>query len=154
MKRFHIHLSVDNLDKNIQFYSALFASQPTVLKNDYAKWQLDDPKINFAISNRGSEHGVDHLGIQVESADELSALQAQLAAADIATEEQLGTTCCYAKSDKYWTKDPQGMAWESFLSTGSAPIFSDQDIAPAAKNSEANSACCAPKAEPSKKSCC
>lgn len=136
MKRFHVHVGVDDLDKNIAFYSSMFGQPPSVVKSDYAKWMLDDPRINFAISNRGLPNGVDHLGFQTETADELSALRTQTATADLDKREDGVTTCCYAKSDKYWITDPQGIAWETFHTLDSIPTFSSTE--------EAASACCAP----------
>ena len=123
MKRFHVHVGVHDLKQSIRFYSTLFAAEPTVLKEDYVKWQLEDPRINFAISTRGTKTGVDHLGIQAENGDELDDLGSRLAQADVAITEQKGASCCYAKSDKYWTLDPQGIAWESFHTLESAPLY-------------------------------
>ena len=125
MKRFHVHVSVDDLDANIQFYSTVFGIPPAVLKPDYAKWMVDDPRINFAISKRGSTLGIDHLGVQVESDEELNALREQVAGARIAAQDQPNADCCYERSDKYWTTDPQGIAWESFHTLGSIPIYGD-----------------------------
>jgi catechol 2,3-dioxygenase-like lactoylglutathione lyase family enzyme len=125
MKRSHVHLSVDDLDANIHFYSTVFGIPPTVLKPDYAKWMVDDPRINFAISKRGLAPGVDHLGVQVESDAELTALRDQVAAADIAAFDQPNSECCYARSDKYWTTDPQGIAWETFHTLESDPVYGD-----------------------------
>lgn len=146
MKRFHIHISVVDLDKSIQFYSKVFNSEPTVLKNDYAKWALDDPMINFAISNRSSKTGLDHVGIQTESDEEMQQLQSQLQQAGIEGIAQAGTSCCYAKSDKYWIQDPQGIAWETFHSLGEVPVFGET------QQSDSSSACCAPGTASS--SCC
>jgi len=123
MKRFHVHVSVSDLQQSIRFYSALFATQPTVLKDDYAKWMLDDPRVNFAISTCSAKSGVDHLGIQAEDSAELEDLGARLAQADVALTAQKNASCCYAKSDKYWTIDPQGVAWESFHTLESAPVY-------------------------------
>ena len=136
MKRFHVHVGVDDLDKNIAFYSSMFGQAPTVVKADYAKWMLDDPRINFAISNRGLPNGVDHLGFQTETADELAALRTQTAQADLAARDDGVTTCCYSKSDKYWITDPQGIAWETFHTLDSIPVFSS--------TVKTASACCAP----------
>jgi lactoylglutathione lyase len=124
MKRFHVHVHVTDLAKNIAFYSALFDQQPTRTEDDYAKWLLADPPVNFAISTRGGTIGVDHLGIQVESGDELRALKANAAKADMALLDEGETTCCYARSDKYWVTDPQGVAWEQFHTLDSIPVFS------------------------------
>jgi hypothetical protein len=123
MMRFHVHVSVDNMDANIRFYSAVFGAAPSVIKPDYAKWMLEDPRINFAISNRGAKPGVDHLGVQVDSDEELTALRNQAAAAEIARIDQQNATCCYSRSDKYWLTDPQGVAWETFHTLESVPIF-------------------------------
>jgi hypothetical protein len=125
MKRFHVHVGVHDLQQSIQFYSALFASEPTVLKDDYAKWQLDDPRVNFAISTRGRHAGLDHLGIQAESSEELEEIGIRLAQADVSTTSQKNAACCYAKSDKYWTIDPSGVAWESFHTLDSVPVFGE-----------------------------
>src|SRR6202047_2247925 len=114
MKRLHVHVSGDDLAQSIRFYSTLFAAEPTVRKADYAKWMLDDPRVNFAISQRGYPVGVNHLGFQVDSADELAAMRAQLTSADHALVEQSGAACCYANSDKCWVTDPTGVAWETF----------------------------------------
>jgi catechol 2,3-dioxygenase-like lactoylglutathione lyase family enzyme len=131
MKRFHVNVSVDDLSESIRFYTALFAAEPTVRKGDYAKWMLEDPRINFAISRRGYPVGVNHLGFQVDSADELTAMRAQLTQADHALVEQAGAACCYAKSDKYWITDPAGVAWETFHTLDTIPIYgADTDIAP------------------------
>jgi len=141
MKRFHVHVSVNDLAQSIRFYSNLFGAEPSVQKPDYAKWMLDDPRVNFAISKRGAAAGVDHLGLQVESAEDLTGLEAQLRQADSALRAEPGTTCCYAQSDKYWVTDPQGVAWETFHTLGSAPTFS----APNQAAEPAANACCAPK---------
>jgi lactoylglutathione lyase len=155
MKRFHVHVSVNDLAQSIGFYSTLFGAAPSVHKPDYAKWMLDDPRVNFAISRRGAAAGVDHLGLQVDSAADLAGLEAQLREADAALRAEPGTTCCYAESDKYWVTDPQGIAWETFHTLGSAPTFS----APAPAPEPAANACCAPKKAigipvVSAKSCC
>jgi catechol 2,3-dioxygenase-like lactoylglutathione lyase family enzyme len=123
VKRLHVHVSVRDLDQSIRFYSALFATQPVVTKHDYAKWMLDDPRVNFAISTRSGEAGVDHLGIQAENGAELEDLGVRLAQADVAVTAQKGASCCYAKSDKYWTLDPQGIPWESFHTLDSVPMY-------------------------------
>jgi hypothetical protein len=141
MKRLHVHVAVHDLKQSIRFYSALFAAQPAVLKDDYAKWMLDDPRVNFAISARGAKTGLDHLGIQAESEEELEDIGARLAQADVSTTAQKGASCCYAKSDKYWTIDPQGVAWESFHTLDSVPMYGEQGR-PVAR--EAKAACCAP----------
>ncbi len=140
MKRLHVHVSVENLAESIRFYSALFASEPTVSKDDYAKWMLDDPRVNFAISERGHKVGLDHLGVQVESEEELGEMQERLAGAGLPMDEQIGTNCCYAKSDKYWTVDPQGIAWESYHTLDSIPTFGESRT----EETASSSACCAP----------
>lgn len=142
MKRLHVHVAVDELAASIRFYSALFAAAPTVAKPDYAKWQLEDPRVNFAISTRSGKTGLDHLGIQAEDGAELEEIASRLAQADVGHRAQTGATCCYAKSDKVWTLDPQGIAWESFHSLDSAPVFGE-DAAPAVGERKA---CCAPAA--------
>ena len=139
MKRLHVHVAVHDLKQSIRFYSALFAAQPTVLKDDYAKWMLDDPRVNFAISARGAKTGLDHLGIQAENGEELEDIGARLAQADVSTTPQKGASCCYAKSDKYWTIDPQGVAWESFHTLDSVPVYGEQ-ARPIQR--EAKAACC------------
>ena len=139
MKRMHIHLRVADLAHNIRFYSALFAAEPTVVKDDYAKWMLEDPRINFAISTRTAETGLDHLGFQVDETGELHEMQQRLAAADLPIESQEGAACCYARSDKHWTIDPQGIAWESYHTLDSIPTFNEANDAVAE-----DSACCAP----------
>ena len=145
MKRFHVHVAVHDLEKSIRFYKAMFDAEPTVRRPDYAKWQLDDPRINFAISQRAAKTGVDHLGIQAENAAELDALRSQLAQADVAIMDQKNATCCYAKSDKHWTIDPQGIAWESFHTLESAPRYGDDRVADSRMPvREAKAACCAP----------
>ena len=145
MKRFHVHAHVDDLQASIAFYSKLFAAEPARVESDYAKWMLEDPRINFAISTRGSKPGVDHFGIQTDTAEELVAMKAQAEAADMTLLDVGETTCCYARSDKHWLTDPQGIAWEQFHSLGNIPIFSEP--APAV---ESTAACCAaaPKGKP------
>lgn len=142
MKRFHIHIAVDNLQQNIDFYNALFQAEPTVLEADYAKWMLDDPRINFAISSRGRKPGLDHLGLQVESDHELEAVQQGLTSAALPIAPQKQAACCYAQSDKYWTVDPQGIAWEAFHSLNAIPMFGGDDVI----QLDQVSACCKPSA--------
>ncbi|MCP5265232.1 MAG: glyoxalase/bleomycin resistance/dioxygenase family protein [Burkholderiaceae bacterium] len=137
MKRFHVHVHVEDLDKSIGFYSTLFASEPTRVEADYAKWMLEDPRINFAISTRGSQPGVGHLGFQTDDAAELAELKARAEAADMALLDEGETTCCYARSDKYWVTDPQGVAWEHFQTLGNIPIFGE------GPKLDSASACCA-----------
>ena len=140
MKRFHVHMHVDDLSKNIAFCSAMFNQPPARTEGDYAKWMLEDPPVNFAISTRGSKPGVDHLGIQVGSADELAALKDNATRADMALLDEGETTCCYARSDKYWVTDPQGLAWEQFHTLDTIPVFSEAPPAAAQAG-----ACCAPR---------
>jgi len=141
MKRLHVHVAVHDLAQSLRFYSALFAADPTVKKDDYAKWQLDDPRVNFAISTRGKAAGLDHLGIQAENDAELEEIGARLAAADVSVMPQKNAACCYAKSDKYWTLDPQGIAWESFHTLDTIAVFG-ADTASVPQQRKA--ACCAP----------
>lgn len=126
MKRMHVHVAVDDLAASIRFYSAMFAVAPTVAKDDYAKWMLDDPRVNFAISARGATPGLNHLGVQVESAEELAEMSERLKKLDTDVVEEMGTACCYAKSDKYWATDPQGIAWETYHTLDSIPVFGGQ----------------------------
>lgn len=137
MKRFHVHLSVANLQHSVAFYSKLFGCAPTRQESDYAKWMLDDPRINFAISTRTGTVGLDHLGFQADSDAELEAMKQQAQAADMALIDEGDTTCCYAASDKYWLTDPQGIAWEQFHTLADIPVFSQ-------KAAEGADACCAP----------
>jgi catechol 2,3-dioxygenase-like lactoylglutathione lyase family enzyme len=143
MKRFHVHVAVDDLDANIRFYSSVFGAEPSVRKADYAKWMMEDPRINFAISQRGAKPGVDHLGFQVDSDEELRALSEQVAAAEIAALDQPDATCCYARSDKYWITDPQGVPWETYRTLGEAEIYG----ADTKKSASGDAACCAPRAQ-------
>lgn len=139
MKRFHVHIHVEDLARNIEFYSKMFGAQPARVESDYAKWMLDEPAVNFAISTRGHGHmGLDHLGIQVDREEELAALKSQAEAADLSLIDEGATTCCYARSDKHWVVDPQGLPWEHFHTLGNIPTFREE--APA----EQASACCAP----------
>jgi hypothetical protein len=140
MKRFHVHVSVKDLDASVRFYSSVFAAAPTVLKADYAKWMVDDPRVNFAISTRGAGAGLDHLGLQVESDAELATLREQVATAEIAAFDQPNAQCCYSRSDKYWITDPQGIAWETFHTLDSIPVYGSTRTAESAS-------CCGP-AEP------
>lgn len=125
MKRLHVHVAVADLPQSIRFYSGLFAAQPGVVKADYAKWMLDDPRVNFAISTRGRQPGLDHLGIQVENSAELREVYARLREAGGNVIEQGQTACCYAKSEKSWIDDPAGIAWETFLTTGESTTYGD-----------------------------
>jgi len=141
MKRLHVHVAVNDLAQSLRFYSTLFGAEPTVTKDDYAKWQLDDPRVNFAISTRGKTAGLDHLGIQAESDVELEEIGARLKQAELPTMVQKNASCCYAKSDKYWTLDPQGIAWESFHTLDAIPVFGADT---ASMPRERKAACCAP----------
>jgi catechol 2,3-dioxygenase-like lactoylglutathione lyase family enzyme len=158
MKRLHVHVGVENLDQSIGFYSTLFAAQPTVVKEDYAKWMLDDPRVNFAISS--GEHarkGIEHLGIQVESGDELAEVYGRLQAADGPVLEEGQTTCCYAKSEKSWIADPDGIVWEAFFTNGEATIYGDSpELERLASDTAAEAQCCAPALAPAPKTvaCC
>ena len=145
MKRLHVHVSVSDLQQSVNFYSALFAAQPAVLKSDYAKWMLDDPRVNFAISSRGRQAGLDHLGIQVEDKEELNAVYARLHEAGGAVIEQGQTNCCYAKSEKSWIDDPAGISWEAFLTTGEITDYGDGSGERVARIAHEKS-CCTPTA--------
>ena len=140
MKRLHLHVAVPDLAQSIGFYATLFGAQPTVVKDDYAKWMLDDPRVNFAISQRGRAAGVDHVGIQVDSRAELGELAGRLKAAGAQTFDQEATACCYARSDKSWVSDPAGVRWETFFTFGEATAYGEDE--PAAAAPKASSACC------------
>ena len=140
MKRFHAHVHVDDLTQSIAFYSKLFAAAPTRVEADYAKWMLEDPRVNFAISTRGAKPGLDHFGMQTDDAAELAELKARAEAADMALLDEGNTTCCYARSEKHWVTDPQGIAWEHFHTLGDIPVFNE------AAPSSAPGACCTPSA--------
>jgi catechol 2,3-dioxygenase-like lactoylglutathione lyase family enzyme len=146
MKRLHVHVAVKDLAESTRFYATLFGTQPSVVKPDYAKWMLDDPRVNFAISTRANERtGLDHLGLQVDSREELATVAGQLAAAGEPLRKQTATTCCYAQSDKAWSKDPSGIAWETFYTFGDATEYGEDEIdQPGLAGGKA--ACCAPAA--------
>ncbi|HEX3429458.1 MAG TPA: ArsI/CadI family heavy metal resistance metalloenzyme [Rhizomicrobium sp.] len=127
MKRLHVHIAVDDLHKSVGFYSTLFGSEPSVLKQDYAKWMLDDPRVNLAISQRNRATGLDHLGIQVETDGELRDVASRLKAAGERTREQEQTTCCYAQSNKAWVNDPSGVRWETFYTFGEATTYGQDE---------------------------
>lgn len=130
MKRFHVHVHVQDLARNIDFYSKMFGAQPARVEADYAKWMLDDPAVNFAISTRGHGHtGLDHLGIQVDNDADLAAMKDRAQAADLSLIDEGATTCCYARSDKHWVIDPQGLPWEHFQTLGSIPVFREAESA-------------------------
>ena len=138
MKRFHIHVGVEKLDESIRFYSGLFGAKPVKTKPDYAKWLLEDPRVNFAISTRAKSNGVDHLGIQVEEESELAELRERLKTGDMAVVEEGETVCCYARSEKSWIQDPTGIPWEAYRTMEDAQLFSDHA-------DQAESACCTPE---------
>ena len=152
MKRMHVNLSVNDLDSSIAFYNSLFDSEPDVVKPDYAKWMLEDPRVNFAITTRGTRKGIDHLGIQVEDDKELNEVYSRLKSADARVIEEGATTCCYAESEKSWIFDPDDIAWETFLTHGESPVYGSDVIVE--KNGE--SACCTPRQAAAKpgSSCC
>ena len=156
MKRMHVHVAVDDLERSVRFYSALFAAQPSIIKPDYAKWMLDDPRVNFAISTRGRQAGLDHLGIQAESPDELKEIYARLQKADGNVIEQGQANCCYAKSEKSWIDDPSGISWETFFTTGESTDYGDGsgERVPRVAHEKANEkSCCAPTAAPAPADC-
>jgi catechol 2,3-dioxygenase-like lactoylglutathione lyase family enzyme len=143
MKRFHVHVHVEDLAQSIRFYSTLFAAEPTVIKDDYAKWMLDDPRVNFAISKHADEAaGISHLGIQVEDETELAEVYDRLAHAERPTVEEKAATCCYARSDKQWIADPQGVAWETFFTYGEATVYGQSSLGKLGNAAE--TACCEP----------
>lgn len=155
MKRLHVHVSVEDLAGSVRFYSALFAAPPTVAKPDYAKWMLDDPRMNFAVSTRGKAGGLDHLGIQVETPEELREAYGRLRDADRPVLEEGATTCCYAASEKSWITDPQGLPWETFMTSGESTVYGDgfgadavratgKDRRASATEGEAPAVCCGP----------
>ena len=141
MKRFHVHAHVTDLQASVAFYSRMFAAEPARLEHDYAKWMLEDPRINFAISTRGDKPGVDHLGLQADTDEELDELRHRAKAADVTLLDEGQTSCCYAESDKHWVVDPQGIAWEQFRTLKSIPVFSQK---PTAAATPKDGACCAP----------
>lgn len=152
MKRFHLHVGVTDLDASIAFYTNLFGAAPSVVKPDYAKWMLEDPRINFAISMReGAAKGIEHVGLQVEDGDELAEVQARLSAAGRPVLDEGATTCCYAKSEKSWIADPDGVVWEAFLTTGGSTTYGGSPDLEQLANANANAAaatgaCCVPQA--------
>jgi catechol 2,3-dioxygenase-like lactoylglutathione lyase family enzyme len=158
MKRFHVHVGVEKLDASISFYTGLFGQPPSVTKADYAKWMLDDPRVNFAISQKcGAVKGVEHLGVQVEDEAELAEVYGRLKAADAPVLEEGATTCCYAQSEKSWIADPDGVVWEAFLTKGDSTVYGNgPDMAALASANAAETNCCAPAVAPSpvKTACC
>jgi catechol 2,3-dioxygenase-like lactoylglutathione lyase family enzyme len=147
MKRFHIHVGVTNIEKSVDFYSTLFGQRPTKLKDDYAKWMLGDPRLNFAISTRVATQGVDHLGIQAEADDELTEITDRLRSAGVNLSDEGETTCCYSKSKKAWITDPSGIAWEAYRNMNDVDVFKE-----VSQKAEPETSCCAP--EPTAKSSC
>src|ERR1700755_3245802 len=149
MKRLHVHVSVKDLPASIRFYRTLFSAEPVVTQPDYAKWMLEDPKVNFAISINRQPVGVNHLGFQVETDEELRGMRAQLEAADARMVEENEQPCCYAKSDKYWVTDPTGIAWETFHTLGSIPVYGEDTAVfghgVSTTPLQAASPCCVPK---------
>ena len=161
MRRFHVHLGVPDLAASVRFYSDLFGMPPSVEKPDYAKWMLEDPRVNFAISHRGSRTGLNHLGLQAESTEELAAIRTQFASADSANVfDEPDVNCCYARGNTHWTKDPQGIAWEAFHTLESVPVFGDaEDPTEVSACASTATQCCGPSAEttkaaPERKTCC
>lgn len=157
MKRFHVHVGVSDLDRSIAFYSGLFGAEPTVTKSDYAKWMLEDPRINFAISQKcGAEKGIEHLGLQVEDEAELAEVYGRLEHAGGPVLEEGATTCCYAKSEKSWISDPDNVVWEAFLTNGESTVYgSSPEFAALSSANAGEGACCAPQlAAPAKSGCC
>ena len=145
MKRLHVHVGVEDLSASVRFYSTLFGSEPTVLKNDYAKWMLEDPRVNFAISaGNHAAKGIEHLGIQAESTEELGEVYTRLQAADRPVLEEGATTCCYAKSEKSWIADPDGVVWEAFFTNGEATVYGESPELTALSANAAETSCCAP----------
>ncbi len=145
MKRFHIHIGVKDLEKSVQFYSTLFGQKPVKLKTDYAKWLLDDPQLNFAISTHSNENGVNHLGFQVENNEELSEITERLKNADLSVYDEGETTCCYSKSNKAWVADPSGVPWETYQNMADVEVYKEEK--------ESKSDCCVPSLDENK-SCC
>lgn len=144
MKRFHLHMAVEDIEQNVSFYSTLFGTGPTVRKPDYAKWMLEDPRVNFAISKRGAKTGLDHVGIQAENEAELEDVHSRLARADQSLLKQEQASCCYAKSNKYWVQDPQGVAWEAFHTLGDVLVFGEGTMTGQSAMPGIKAACCAP----------
>ena len=148
--RFHVHTHVEDLQASIAFYSKMFGAEPTRVESDYAKWMLQapNPELNFAISQRGGKVGIDHLGFQADTPDELAILKARAEAADVALLDEGATTCCYAKSEKHWVTDPQGIAWEHFQTLENIPVFSESQNATSSPTAPAAAACCPPLGTP------
>lgn len=161
MKRLHVHVAVSDIPESVGFYSILFGAPPSVVKDDYAKWMLDDPRVNFAISSRGRARGLDHLGIQADEGAELAEVSGRLKSAGADTIDEETTTCCYAKSDKTWVQDPAGIRWETFHTFGESTVYGE-DLADPAASGEAccapapapSAACCTPEPTPAKANAC
>ena len=147
MKRMHVHVGVKNIEESVRFYTALFGAEPAKLKPDYAKWMLEDPCLNFAISTRTGKAGLDHMGLQVDDPGELNALRDHMSAANLSTHSDGETTCCYAKSEKSWVEDPNGIAWEAYHTMEDAQVYSGGDAIACCTPETLQGACCAPKAE-------
>lgn len=155
MKRLHVHVGVNDLDRSIGFYSTLFGAEPSVVKPDYAKWMLDDPRVNFAISSgHHAAKGIEHLGIQAENGEELAEVYGRLKAANCPVLEEGATTCCYAMSEKSWVADPDGVVWEAFFTNGEATVYGDSPALNALSDKAADNACCAPAMPAPKVACC
>jgi catechol 2,3-dioxygenase-like lactoylglutathione lyase family enzyme len=154
MKRFHVHLRVEDLDASIAFYSRLFAAEPTRREADYAKWMVDDPRLNFAISTRGGSKGIDHLGLQAEGADELAELRDRAQSAGMVLLDEGETTCCYARSAKHWVTDPQGIAWEQFHTLGNAPLYGEEPQPAVEAAAAPDKACCVGRPAAPASACC
>ena len=147
MKRLHVHVGVNDLDQSVRFYSTLFAAEPAVIKDDYAKWMLDDPRVNFAISSgQHAAKGIEHLGIQAEDSGELAEVYGRLQAADRPVLEEGRTTCCYARSEKSWIADPDGLVWETFFTDGEATTYGDSPALGTLADRLSDDKCCLPKA--------
>ncbi|HEY9552897.1 ArsI/CadI family heavy metal resistance metalloenzyme [Allosphingosinicella sp.] len=154
MKRLHVHVGVEDIDRSVTFYSTLFDVEPTVRKDDYAKWMLDDPRVNFAISaGNHAAKGIEHLGIQAENDEELAEVYGRLKAADRPVLEEGATTCCYAKSEKSWIADPDGVVWEAFFTNGEATVYGDSPALTALSDNAAENVCCAPAMPAAKVAC-
>ena len=148
MKRFHVHVAVEDLEQSVRFYSTLFGAEPTVAESDYAKWMLDNPRVNFAISKRGGAAGVQHLGIQVEDAAELAEVYDRLKRAERPVLDEGSTTCCYARSEKQWIADPQGVAWETFLTHGGSTVYGTEGAVAKLAASAKPGSCCGEPVQP------
>ena len=153
MKRFHAHVRVDDLEASVRFYSTLFGTDPVVLKSDYAKWMLDDPRVNFAITAGSTITGLDHLGLQVESDEDLATIAGRLAAAGQSVAKQENASCCYARGDKGWVSDPSGISWETFHTLGESTVYGDDAPVIGAAKAKVAESCCTPSPSTTS-SCC